>query len=168
MRVEEHGERSCWAACERRWRGQPAAKAQLRGRDRVLGTHRMSHHYVGKVFLFQRSPSQEENVVDIPITSQSENAPLAAIVQLPQRELSSRSKERMQGVSSQTALRLATIQENKGIDPLRQIRVAEEMRSRPAHYHRLLAWTSVPCGCRELGQVCRPARTRERGRRPVT
>jgi hypothetical protein len=36
---KSHGERSCWAACWRRWRGQPAAKALLRGRDRVLGTH---------------------------------------------------------------------------------------------------------------------------------
>jgi hypothetical protein len=36
---KSHGERSCWAACGRRWRGQPAAKALLRGRDRVLGTH---------------------------------------------------------------------------------------------------------------------------------
>jgi len=34
-----HGGRSCWAACEPRLRGWLAAKAPIRGRDTVLGTH---------------------------------------------------------------------------------------------------------------------------------
>src|SRR5690349_15551047 len=34
-----HSERACWAACELLLPG-PAAKALIRGRDTVLGTHR--------------------------------------------------------------------------------------------------------------------------------
>jgi hypothetical protein len=36
---EGHGGRSCWEACEPSLRGRLAAKALVRGRDTVLGTH---------------------------------------------------------------------------------------------------------------------------------
>lgn len=105
---------------------------------------RMSRHFVGKVYLFNKSPEPEENIVDIPISSQSGTAPLAAIVQLPEEELTSTSKRRIAEVTSHDALSIETIRNNRGVSPDRQTQLAQELRGRPEHYSRSLSWNGYP------------------------
>ena len=63
---KSHGERSCWAACWRLWRGRPAAKALIRGRDRVLGTHNVDGAAEGLADLHLRLADRAGGGIEVP------------------------------------------------------------------------------------------------------
>lgn len=105
---------------------------------------RMLQHYVGHVYLFNPSPEQELEFVDVPVFTQNENAPDALLVQLEQQDLSPQAKERMDQIWQQSALSRETIQQNVGVDPFGQIALAKEIEARIEELTPLLAWTGFP------------------------
>lgn len=88
---------------------------------------RMSSHYLGRVITYMPPPEAELTEVDIPIDSQSAEAPLSSIVQLPENELTSTSRTRLKDVMEQTDLSIATIRANRGFDPELQVKAARAL-----------------------------------------
>ncbi|WP_155764523.1 DEAD/DEAH box helicase [Mycobacterium intracellulare] len=104
---------------------------------------RMASHYLGRVITYMSPPKEEPMEVDIPIDSQSPNAPLSSIVQLPEQDLSNESRARLQDAMSQTDISMATIKANRGFDPELQIEAARLLRSNRA-LRRNFAWSGYP------------------------
>lgn len=105
---------------------------------------RMFQHFVGTVCLFKKPPTQTDTVVDIPISSQSTQAPPSALIQLPREELTPESYDRLRPIYEQNLLEIATLRLNRGTDPFRQLALADELASDPAHYSQILSWRGHP------------------------
>ena len=105
---------------------------------------RMGQHYIGHVYLFNPAPTDSLPFVDIPAFSQPDDALASLLLQIDQEDLSSRSKNRLQGYLKQEFLDYETLQANSGIDPDGQIEIAKEIRSDLAKYRPLLQWTGMP------------------------
>ncbi len=89
---------------------------------------RMASHFLGRVITYMSPPKETAMEVDIPIDSQSSEAPLSAIVQLSDAELSRSSRERLRDVMVQSALSIEVIRANRGFDPDLQIEAARLLR----------------------------------------
>jgi len=105
---------------------------------------RMGKHYIGHVYLFNPAPTDSLPFVDIPVFSQPADANASLLLQIDPEDLSTRSKNRLQGYLKQEFLDYETLQANSGIDPEGQIEVAKEIRSNLAKYQPLLQWTGMP------------------------
>lgn len=105
---------------------------------------RMGQHYIGHVYLFNPAPTDPLPFVDIPVFSQPEDAQASLLLQIDQEDLTTRSRNRLQGYLKQEFLNYETLQANAGIDPEGQIAVAKEIRSNLAKYRPLLQWTGMP------------------------
>ena len=114
---------------------------------------RMFEHFVGHVYLFHEPPFEELPFVDFPALTQPDSAPDSLLVQLDPDELTARSKERVEPFLDNPLLSLATLKANSGVDPGRQIALAEELDASPEHYSSLLAWSWNP-GWEELKTAC--------------
>ena len=78
---------------------------------------RMFRHFVGNVYVFDDPPQQDLPVIDIPVFTQSEEAPESLLVQLPEETWSEASRQRLKDVMSQDVLPLSVIRANHGLDP---------------------------------------------------
>ena len=105
---------------------------------------RMFRHFVGQVYLFSDSPEPEDKTIDIPITSQSTGLTDSTLLQIPPEDLSDYGRERLKQFSTQRALSLQTLRANKGVDPTRQIALANTIRSGGRRAMELLSWTRTP------------------------
>lgn len=105
---------------------------------------RMFRHFVGRVFLFGVRPDQEPTTIDIPIASQSSRASIAMLLQIPTDELSDDARARVQPYLDQTTLDIDVLRANRGIDPDRQLALAEELQQDPARWSRVLSWSGFP------------------------
>lgn len=105
---------------------------------------RMFRHFVGKVFVFGSSPKPAQTTIDIPIASQSRRAAPAALLQLPESELTDKARGRLQPYMEQDLLDIETLRANRGVDPDRQLAVADAIHSDAALWHRRLSWQGVP------------------------
>jgi hypothetical protein len=114
---------------------------------------RMFQHFVGHVYLFNDPPAEELPLVDIPVFTQPEDAPESLLIQLDERDLTPRSRERLSDIERQQVLPLNIIRENRGIDPRAQIALAQALLSRPREYARGMAWSGMP-SYDELKLVC--------------
>lgn len=90
---------------------------------------RMAHHYLGRVITYMAPPNEELKEVDIPIDSQSNNAPLSSLIHIADGDLSGDSQLRLRAVTSQNILSIKTIRENLGFDPELQIEAARVLLS---------------------------------------
>lgn len=113
---------------------------------------RMSSHRLGRVITYMPPPAQELMEVDIPIDSQSPEAPLSSIVQLPWSDLSRRSQGRLAGVVQQGFLSIDTIRENRGFDPDLQIEAARVLHG-DASLRRRLEWNGYPTNSQAWGAL---------------
>lgn len=104
---------------------------------------RMASHYLGRVISYMDPPQEKETVVDIPIDSQSPEAPLSSIIQLPDDDLTEASRSRLQPVVNQAELSLDTIRANRGFDPVLQVEAARLLRESP-NLRRNFVWSGYP------------------------
>ena len=123
--------------------------SNIRGRS-----GRMSHHFVGHVYLFDPPPREDLPLVDIPMFTQAESAPESLLVQIDDRDLREPARRRLRPILGQSHLALGVIRRNAGIAPAAQIRLAREIGERAQHYHRLLAWSGSPSYL-QLEAACR-------------
>jgi hypothetical protein len=105
---------------------------------------RMFRHFVGRVFLFSKSPEPVQTTIDIPISSQSARATPAALLQLPEDELSDDARARLAPYLEQDVLDVDILRANRGVDPGRQVAVARAIRAEPTTWNRRLAWSGRP------------------------
>lgn len=110
---------------------------------------RMGRHFIGKVYLFDPLPSQQDAIVNIPILEQPLNTPLELLVQLDGADLSDVSGQRVAVLKRQSLLSLETIRANSHLSPEDQIAIAIYLSANPS-LHDLIAWSGMP----EWGQLC--------------
>jgi hypothetical protein len=105
---------------------------------------RMGRHYIGHVYLFNPAPSESLPFVDIPVLSQGESALTSLLLQIEDKDLTPRSKQRIEAFRNQEWLDYDTLRANAGVDPQGQIEVAREIRSNVRKYAPLLQWRGMP------------------------
>lgn len=103
----------------------------------------MSRHYVGNVITYMPPPEHEQTEVDIPIDSQSEQAPLSSFLQLPEESLTGASSKRLNEITSQNDLSLSTLRRNRGFDPGHQLEAARYLAENPTSTNKF-AWSGAP------------------------
>lgn len=114
---------------------------------------RMFEFFVGHVYVFHDDPQTQLPFVDVPALSQSDAASNALIVQMDDGDLTENSRERVQRFVDDPYLSYDVIRENKGVDPQRQIAVAQRIAESEDQYKDDLAWTRRPT-YDQLVQVC--------------
>lgn len=117
---------------------------------------RMFRHFVGNVITYMAPPDRQETEVDIPIESQSAEANLATLIQIPEDSLTDEAKERLAHVLEQNELSVDTIRNNRGINPDRQIDVAQRLKTETPTVLEELSWTGMPTN-NQARQVLRVA-----------
>lgn len=105
---------------------------------------RMFEHFVGRVYLFHEPPQEELPFVDIPLLTQAESAPESLLIQLDQQDLSRNSRERVKAYENQNLLDFETLKRNSGVDPDRQIALAQAILEQPQKWWPQLSWTQWP------------------------
>lgn len=114
---------------------------------------RMRAHLVGRVFHFHPRPSGEMQTVDIPILSQPEDAPESLLLELPDDELSSTSRDRLRPLLEQDLLPADVLRGHPGVPPDRQLKLAQVLAEDPEFYEGDLAWDGFPTEA-ELRAAC--------------
>jgi hypothetical protein len=113
--------------------------------NNILGRGgRMFRHFTGRVFLFHDQPGEELFKVDIPILSQGEDASTGLLLHLDPGDLHGSSEARLAPILEQDVLPREVLEANIGIDPERQISLAEVLASDPQRWHQVLGWRGNP------------------------
>jgi hypothetical protein len=105
---------------------------------------RMQQHFVGHVYLFHPQPQEQLPVVDMPIFTQSDDAPESLLMQIDEDELTAASSNRLQRFFSQEVVEYATLKSNIGLDPQRQLDMAREIRDNLVDFISILQWSGFP------------------------
>lgn len=113
---------------------------------------RMFEHFVGNVYTFHEAPQENLPIVDIPVLSQ-EDADDTLLLQIDPEDLQEKSKQQLVAFANNPYLSLETIKSNVGIEPEKQIQIAEKIFKRMNHYHRFLKWRNIP-NSHQLKTIC--------------
>jgi hypothetical protein len=113
----------------------------------------MGQHYIGHVYLFNPAPSDPLPFVDIPILSQPEDTLPSLLLQIDEKDLTSRSKKKLEAFLNQEYLDYETLKKNTGIDPQGQIEIAREISSNLEKYVPILQWKGMP-KFRQIYGIC--------------
>lgn len=112
--------------------------SNIRGRS-----GRMMKHFVGRVVVFNPEPKAADLSVDVPVLSQSQAASPEVLIQLPETQLSTESKARLQPYLEQHVVSVETLRSNKGVSLDRQLRAAEILSESPAAWRHRLSWSGA-------------------------
>ena len=107
---------------------------------------RMGKYFVGKVYLLEEQPDETELVVKLPIENQTEDSPMALILELPEEDLAPVSRERVEKLKKQSPLSFATLQKNRHIPADRLFSLYHAIRRDPDYFNPLLSWRGMPDG----------------------
>lgn len=114
--------------------------ANIRGRS-----GRMFKHFVGNVVIFNPEPQRADLNVEIPVLSQSERATPEILIQLPEEELTVRSRERLAPyLDEQTRVSPDTLRANQGVSLEAQLNVAKQLAADPGRWSTALDWRGLP------------------------
>ena len=123
---------------------------------------RMFRHFVGHVWVFHPPPQEELPFVDVPVFTQSDEAPESLLVQLDEDDLTDGSEERIRQFKNCPDLNFETIRANVGIDPSVQIAIAQAITEDVVRYAGILSWDRLPRWPELLG-VCEIASLHRHG-----
>lgn len=115
---------------------------------------RMGRHFVGRVYIFAEPPQPSELPVDIPVATQSRNAPDSLLIQMAEADLSDEARERIRPYFEQTLVPIFVLRENHGIDPGAQLRLAMHIRDNADELWPLLKWRTPTPTHEEVEAVC--------------
>jgi len=104
---------------------------------------RMFEHFVGHVYVFHEPPQGDLPEVDVPALTQTSEAPDSLLLQLDDDDLSTGSRERLSRFESQS-LTLETLRANVGVNPIRQLELANDLLQDAQRNSRALAWVGIP------------------------
>lgn len=125
--------------------------ANIRGRS-----GRMSRHYIGRVVVFNPTPQPADLTVDVPSLTQSTLVSDQILLQLPEAELTEKSRRQLAPYFEQDVVDVDTIRQNKGLSPKRQLDAAQQLASDPRRWHTALRWRNAyptTRQMRELGEL---------------
>jgi hypothetical protein len=105
---------------------------------------RMFKHFVGRVFLFNPPPTDPLPEIDIPVLSQSSDAPIDLLLSMSPEDLSEDSKERVEPYYDQKLLPIEVLRENSSVDIEAQLKLAEDLTSNLEFWNAKLVWNGFP------------------------
>lgn len=115
---------------------------------------RMWRHFVGRVFHFHPKPRGPLPDIDLPVLTQSLDAPAGLLLEVPAADRSAESEQRLRAVLDQDLLSEVTLRANVGIPAERQLSLAAALDEDPFFFEGDLSWTGMPDN-RELAAACR-------------
>lgn len=117
---------------------------------------RMSHHFVGRVVVFNPAPHKAGLDVDVPALSQSRHASEEVLIQLPEDQLTEESRRRLAPYYEQNVVNIETLRRNKGLSPARQLEAAQQIAADPGRWASALTWNGAypaTLHVRQLGEL---------------
>lgn len=114
---------------------------------------RMFKHFVGKVFLFNPAPQDELPDIEIPVLSQSADAPVELLLAMDEGDLTETSRKRIERYLDQDFLPVSVLRTNSGVNLDAQLELAQELYEAPDRWAPFLSWTGFP-EYEELKQTC--------------
>ncbi|HEK1305203.1 TPA: DEAD/DEAH box helicase [Pseudomonas aeruginosa] len=105
---------------------------------------RMNQYFIGKVFMLEEPPEEENLTVEYPIGLQDGTSPMGLLMKLEPEYLTDQSRQRLEVVYSTPQLSSSTLIENRHIPVDRQIEVADRIRRELAISHIWLTWKGNP------------------------
>jgi hypothetical protein len=114
---------------------------------------RMRQHFIGHVYLFHPEPEQELPLVDIPVFTQSDDAPDSLLMQIDDEDLMPSSRDRLKRFLNQDVLDYATLKANAGLDPQLQLNMAREIRDNLRGFMPVLQWSHLPTAA-QVQAIC--------------
>lgn len=105
---------------------------------------RMFQHFVGRVFLLNKPPSDELPFIDIPAWSVPDDIPLTLSLEMSPSRLSDKTIEQLKLLHAQNYLGVSVIQKNVTIPAEFQINAAKEITDNIPKYRNLLCWNQFP------------------------
>lgn len=105
---------------------------------------RMNKYFIGKVFMLEAPPLEQDLTVEYPIGHQDENSPMGLLMQLENEYLTDISRDRLQDAYTNPVLSPTTLIENRHIPIERQIEVAETIIRDLMPSWKLLSWKGIP------------------------
>lgn len=116
-------------------------------------TGRMFRHFVGDVYLFSEPPEEVLPFVDIPLVSQTANAPASVLLQMDERDLLPASRERIQGIAEQSQVSLSTLRAVPEMEPEQLMAMAKALDALSLRRAEFLNWSRRPTWD-QLRQTC--------------
>lgn len=105
---------------------------------------RMGRYFVGKVFVLEKPPEEEDVVVEYAVDQQNDSTPLSLLMLLDDADLTDSSKERVASALSQKKLLSeATLRANGRVPVELQESIAKEILSHPQREY-LFGWHGFP------------------------
>ncbi|MDT4739806.1 DEAD/DEAH box helicase [Bradyrhizobium sp. WYCCWR 12699] len=105
---------------------------------------RMGTYFVGKVYMLEKPPVDDDVVVEYPIGEQSEETPLTLLLQLDDDELSDFSKSRVEDAIKNSFLSADTLRLNGSVPPDIQNRIAGIVYQKFKSGDVALVWSGFP------------------------
>lgn len=105
---------------------------------------RMGRYFIGKVFMLEAAPADEETIVEYPVGEQGLDTPLSLIMQLEDRDLTDVSRSRVADALKSSFLSEDTIRLNGSVEPDTQNRLARALFEAMAERPDLYTWSGYP------------------------
>lgn len=105
---------------------------------------RMGRYFIGKVFMLETAPDDEETVVEYPVGEQGLETPLPLIMQLEDGDLTDLSRSRVADALKDSFLSEDTIRLNGSIEPDAQNRLARALYGAMEERPDLYTWRGYP------------------------
>ncbi len=105
---------------------------------------RMGRYFIGKVFMLEAAPADEETIVEYPVGEQGLETPLSLLMQLEDSDLTDVSRSRVADALRDSFLSEDTIRLNGSIEPDTQNRLARALFEAMAERPDLYTWRGFP------------------------
>ncbi|MBV9569447.1 MAG: hypothetical protein JO172_15055 [Hyphomicrobiales bacterium] len=105
---------------------------------------RMGTYFVGKVYMLEKPPEEDEVVVEYSIGEQTSDTPLSLLLQLDEEDLSELSRARVDEAIERSFLSADTLRLNGSVPPDVQNRVALDVHERLVGGDDSLIWSGFP------------------------
>lgn len=105
---------------------------------------RMFKHFIGRVYLFNPEPNDALPDIDIPILSQPDDTPVGLLLTMDEKDLTTKSRGRVQPYLDQDMLPVDVLRENADVNLDAQLGLAEKLSDDVHRQSERLAWTDFP------------------------
>jgi hypothetical protein len=105
---------------------------------------RMGRYFIGKVYMLEKAPADEETVVEYPVGEQDQETPLSLIMQLEDQDLTDISRSRVAAALKDSFLSEDTIRLNGSVEPETQNLIARALYDAMAERPDLYTWRGFP------------------------
>lgn len=105
---------------------------------------RMGRYFIGKVYMLEKAPADEETVVEYPVGEQDQETPLSLIMQLEDQDLTDISRSRVAAALKDSFLSEDTIRLNGSVEPDTQNLIARALYDEMVERSDLYTWRGFP------------------------